>query len=339
MPPCVCSARSAASKPASAHRYLAVLASRAAGFAVVVEPGGLAQHQLGGVEAGQRVGERELQALVHADRPAEHHALVAVARPRVAAPTRPMPSASAAISIRSGLSPSRMYLKPLPSSPTRSSTGTLQVVDEQLVGADGVAAHLGDRPDVDVVAVEVGEEQRHAVGLLGDLLELRGAGQQQDLLGLQRLGDPHLAAVDDVVVAVALGEGGDPRGVQPGAGLGDAEADVQVAVDDARQRARLELLGAVHDHRVHAEDRQVHRAGAVHRPRRSAATSSSSSEASVMPRPCAAVLLGDGDAEPAARRRWRRRTPAGTRAPGPSPSSSGRRTCPPDRRPHLRIVC
>ena len=66
---------------------------------------------------------------------------------------------------------------------------------------------------------------------------LRGAGQQQDLLGLQRLGDPHLAAVDAVVVAFALGEGGDARGVQSRAGLGDAEADVQVAVDDAGQRA------------------------------------------------------------------------------------------------------
>ena len=70
--------------------------------------------------------------------------------------TRPMPSASAAINIRSGLSPSRMYLKPLPSSPTRSCDRHAQVVDEHLVGADGVAAHLVDRPDVDVVAVEVG---------------------------------------------------------------------------------------------------------------------------------------------------------------------------------------
>ena len=67
-------------------------------------------------------------------------------------------------------------MNPLPSSPTRSATGTTQVVDEQLVGRDGVAAHLRDRPDVDVGAVEVGEEQRHAVGLLGDLVDLRGCG-------------------------------------------------------------------------------------------------------------------------------------------------------------------
>ena len=89
------------------------------------------------------------------------------------------------------------------------------------------------------------------------------------------------------------------RGVQAGAGLGDAEADVQVAVDDARQRAGLELLGAVHDHRVHAEDRQVHRAGAVH-------AGAAGGDLLEQERglgdaeAVAAVLLGRGDAEPAA---------------------------------------
>ena len=90
MPPWVCRARSAASNPASAQRYLAVLASRAARQAAVVEPGGLAQHQLGGVEAGQGIGERERHALVHADRPPEHLPLVAVADRSVAA--RPGPA-------------------------------------------------------------------------------------------------------------------------------------------------------------------------------------------------------------------------------------------------------
>ena len=59
-----------------------------------------------------------------------------------------------------------MYLNPLPSSPTRWLDRHPEVVDEQLVGGDGVAAHLLDRADVDVVAVEVGEEQGHPVGLL-----------------------------------------------------------------------------------------------------------------------------------------------------------------------------
>ena len=88
---------------------------------------------------------------------------------------------------------------------------------------------LLDRPDVDVAAIQVGEEQRHAVGLLGDLVEGRGPGQQQDLLGLQRLGDPDLSPVDPVVVAVALGERRDARGVKARTGFGDAEAHVQIA--------------------------------------------------------------------------------------------------------------
>lgn len=114
-------------------------------------------------------------------------------------------------------------------------------------------------------AIQVGQEQRHAIGLLGHLVIQRRAGQQQDLLRLQCLGDPHLAAVDAVVVALPPGERRDPRGVQSGTGFGDAEADVQITVDDAGQRLGLELVGAVFDHRLHAEDRQVDRAGAVHR--------------------------------------------------------------------------
>src|SRR5680860_960802 len=92
------------------------------GLPVVVEPGRLAQNQLRRIEPGQRVSEGKLDALVHADRTTEDLALVAVpdcASQRGA--TRP--SASAATSMRSGFRPSRMYLNPSPSSPTRSSTG------------------------------------------------------------------------------------------------------------------------------------------------------------------------------------------------------------------------
>src|ERR1700750_426051 len=42
----------------------------------------------------------------------------------------------------------------------------------------GVAAHLGDRPGVDAVGMAVDEEQRHAVGRLGALLERRRPGEQ-----------------------------------------------------------------------------------------------------------------------------------------------------------------
>ena len=82
MPPWVCSARSAASNAGVGAQVLGRVGLARTGFAVVVEPGGLAQHQLGGVQPGQRVGQRELEALVHSDRPAEHLTLVAVAHRR-----------------------------------------------------------------------------------------------------------------------------------------------------------------------------------------------------------------------------------------------------------------
>ena len=134
--------------------------------------------------------------------------------------------------------------------------------------------------------------------LRGAVLELRRARQQQDLLGLQRLGDPDLAAVDDVAAVVASGERLDPGRVEAGVRLGDAEADVQVAGDDPRQRRLLELLGAVHDHRVHPEDRHVHAAGAVH-PGAGGRDLLEQQRGLEDPEAAAAVLLGHADAEPA----------------------------------------
>ena len=59
--------------------------------------------------------------------------------------------------------PCRMYSKPRPSSPMRSSTGISKSVEEQLVGIDGLAAHLLDLVHRDALAVEVGVEQAQAL--------------------------------------------------------------------------------------------------------------------------------------------------------------------------------
>src|SRR5690606_1840527 len=48
--------------------------------------------------------------------------------------------------------------------------GNEQVVDEQLVGVDRVAAHLGDGAHGDPFAVHGREEQGEPVGLLGHLV-------------------------------------------------------------------------------------------------------------------------------------------------------------------------
>ena len=71
----------------------------------------------------------------------------------------------------------------------------LEVLDEQLVGVDRRAAQLLDLADRDPVAVQVGEEERHPVQRLL-VVAGRRARQQQDLVGVLCVADPHLLAVD-----------------------------------------------------------------------------------------------------------------------------------------------
>ena len=101
-----------------------MFASGAARQALLEEPGGLVPHQVGRLDRGVGAGDRELDALVRADRPAEDDALATrtpspsrrtSARRRC---TRPR-SARARRSSRRGCSGSRC-----PSSPTSSSPGT-----------------------------------------------------------------------------------------------------------------------------------------------------------------------------------------------------------------------
>ena len=176
----------------------------------------------------------------------------------------PMPTASAAIRMRSALSPSSRYWKPRPSSPTRSASGTS--TSSYVVSHEATALRpiFGIARRLDAVGVAVDEEQRHPLRRLGALLERCRAGQQQDAVGLQRLRRPHLAPVDDVVVAVAHGPGRDVGRVGAGIGLGHAERDVQLAGGDVGQVLLLHLLGAVDDDRVHAEHGEVQRRRAVH---------------------------------------------------------------------------
>jgi hypothetical protein len=128
----------------------------------------------GGVEPGKRVRERELQALVHPDRPVEDNPLVAVFHgllKRYAADAERLGGDEHTF----GVEPVEDVLETLALFADTVSDRHHEVVDEHLVGAHGVAAHLVDRPDVDVVTVEISEEQRHAVGLLRDLVIGRGA--------------------------------------------------------------------------------------------------------------------------------------------------------------------
>src|SRR5438876_954806 len=104
-----------------------------------------------------------------ADRPAENHPVVAVAH------RASQRDPAQAQRFRRDQHPLRVEAVqdvpealPLLTDPVR--LGHAQVVDEQLVRADRIAAHLPDRPDVNVVPVQVGEKERQPVRLLLDVL-------------------------------------------------------------------------------------------------------------------------------------------------------------------------
>src|SRR5690606_26766458 len=69
-----------------------------------------------------------------------------------------------------------------------------------------------------------------------------GAGGEQHDIGPGAVGDEHLAAVDDVVVAVPTGAGGEVAGVGAGAGLGQPEAADEFTRRQTGQPAPLLLL-------------------------------------------------------------------------------------------------
>ena len=140
----------------------------------------------------------------------------------------------------------------------------LEILEEQLVGIDGLAAHLLDLVHGDPLAIEIGVEQAQALRRRLHLLQRRGARQQQDLLRDLRGRDPDLLAADDVFVVLAHRAGLQLRGVEPGIRLGDRKAGFFLALDDRWQHALALLPGAEHHHRVKPEHVHVHGGRAGH---------------------------------------------------------------------------
>ena len=199
MPPWVISAVSQALKHGLAGEILRGVGLGAAGLAGVVERGRLEHHQVRGLELHPAGGERMLDRLVLADRPVEHDALVGVGRGLAQRRAAEADALRRAIRMRSGFMPCRMYSKPLPSSPMRSATGTGSASMNSSLESTALAAHLRDLAHVDVAAVEVGVEQAQAVGAARDLLERRGAREDQHLVRDLRGRNPDLLARQDVV--------------------------------------------------------------------------------------------------------------------------------------------
>ena len=138
----------------------------------------------------------------------------------------------------------------------------MQVVDEHGVGLHRLAAHLGDRRRLDLLAVEVDVEQADPVGGLGGLGARRGAGDDQHLGRPLRHGRPHLPSTDYVAVVGADRAGGQAGGVEAGVGLGDPETHPVLPGNQPRDQPHLLVMGSELRQGHGAEDVQVQRAGA-----------------------------------------------------------------------------
>ena len=239
------------------------VAFRAAGLAGVVQRSALHRHQVRRFQLHPALRERMLDALVLTDRPIEHDALARVAR-RARERVLPDPDRFESDQRALRVQAVQQIAKTLAFLADAILERHRQAVDEDLVRVDRLAPHLVDHPHVAVRTVQVGVEQRQPVGGALALLGRRGAREQHDLRRFLRSGGPHLAPVHDVAVAAALGARADPRRVQPGIGLGDAEAGEHPALDQIGQPARALLLAAEHHDRMRAEDVDVDRRARAH---------------------------------------------------------------------------
>ena len=115
------------------------------------------------------------------------------------------------------------------------------IVEEDLRGVGGAHAHLVELArDLHALALHRHADQR----LVAMHLAVAGVGEQADPVGLHAVGDPHLAAIDDVIVAVGARIGLDRGDIGAGARLGDADAGHRIARDRGRQKFAAHLVRA-----------------------------------------------------------------------------------------------
>ena len=135
---------------------------------------------------------------------------------------------------------------PVVHGPQHVGVGDPGVGEEHLVEA-GVTGGLAQGPDLDAGLLHREPEERNALVLGG--VEV-GAGDEQGVLGLAGARRPHLLAVDDPLVAVALGPGLDAGQVGACPRFGVEQAHVEGAEHERAQEAVGQLVAPEGEQRV-----------------------------------------------------------------------------------------
>ncbi|MNE13103.1 hypothetical protein D3C80_1059300 [compost metagenome] len=207
-------------------------------------------------------GDGELHALVLADGAAEHHAVAGIVAGLLDEPAA-IADALGGDQGPLGIQAVEDVLEALAFFADQAVGGNFQIVEEQLVGL--MVDHVGDRSHGQAVAdgfTQVDQENRHAFGFFLHLVQRRGSGQQDHQVRMLDARDPHLLAVDHVLVALAHGTGLDLGGVGAGGGLGHAHRlQAQFTAGQFRQVVAFLRLAAVTQQGEHVVHLAVHGAG------------------------------------------------------------------------------
>src|SRR5690242_9210188 len=158
------------------------------------------------------------------------------------------------------------------------------------------ARQVLDRPDVEAGRFEVDEELRQAlVAVL--VADRAGAAQRDHEMRLVRAAGPDLAAGDGEAALDCDGLGADRGEVRAAVGLAHADAEIALALDDARQhRLTLLLAAEAQDERPALAVGHPMRADRRARRQQLLGDDVALEEAPLLP----AIFLGPGHADPAA---------------------------------------
>ena len=231
-------------------QHLAHIGLLAAGQPGIEARQALAHDRLGG--AHLRIGprDRELHALVLADRAAEQHPFLGIGAGLGDEPFR-IAHAFGGDQQPLGIHAIQDVAEAAPLDADQILGRHVHIVEEDLAGI--VVHHGADRADGQALRrAHVDDEGGEALGLLRHLVARGGAGQQQHQVAMLGAAGPDFLAVDHVFVALAPRRCPQRGGVGATRGLGHAKSlQAQLALGDGGQVLRLLRRRAVSQDGAH----------------------------------------------------------------------------------------